>query len=132
MSKLYAVTHKSNGRPATFGNCRKSSWTSPRWVAYHIGPRRWDRNNNNLLGRAAEYDVHTIDFETNTMTKISGVAFLSSVINPEKMKADVLSKVGIPVDIATLESLVRAKALNEQMHYTAVQYLQSKGINVNN
>jgi hypothetical protein len=66
------------------------------------------------------------------MTKISGVAFLSSVINPEKMKADVLSKVGIPVDIATLESLVRAKALNEQMHYTAVQYLISKGINVNN
>ena len=61
--KLYAVTDK-NGNPRQFGNCRKSTWSTPRWVNYHIGGRGYNRN------LAERYDVQTIDFETNTISKI--------------------------------------------------------------
>lgn len=122
MSKLYAVADKQ-GRPAKFGNCRKSAWTSPRWVNYHIGSRSY------RSGSAERYDVHIIDLANGTVEKMSAVAFISLTQSPEKMKAEVQAKMGFPADLATLEALVRAKALSTENHYLAVQFLQSKGIN---
>ena len=123
MSKLYAVADKQ-GRPAKFGNCRKSAWTSPRWVNYHIGDRGYRRTSS-----ADRYDVHTIDLEKGTVEKMSAVAFLSLTQNPEKMKVEIHNKMGFTTDLATLESLVRAKALSTENHYLAVNFLQSKGLN---
>lgn len=121
--KLYAVTNK-NGNPVKFGNCRKSAWTSPRWVNYHIGRSRYGGQD-----RSSNFDVHIIDFETNTMTKMSGVAFVSSTQSPEKMRAEIKSRLNIDADLQTLESLVRSKMLSTEAHYLVVQFLQSKGIN---
>jgi hypothetical protein len=121
MSKLYAVADKQ-GRPRQFGNCRKSTWTSPRWVNYHIGGRGYSSS------FAERYDVHTIDLEKGTVEKMSAVAFLSLTQNPEKMKAEIQAKMGFPADIATLEALVKAKALSTENHYLAVNFLETKGI----
>lgn len=126
--KLYAVTTK-DGFPKQFGNARKSAWSSPRWVNYHIGPSRWDIRNGSNQGKAANYDVHVIDFETNTMTKMSGIAFYSMHQNPDAVRSEIKSRLGLDADLSTLESLVRTKMLSENAHYLVVQFLQSKGIN---
>jgi hypothetical protein len=121
--KLYAVTNK-NGNPVKFGNCRKSAWTSPRWVNYHIGPRLYGASDH-----SSQYDVHIIDFETNTMSKMSAVAFVAMTQSPEKMRAEIKSRLGIDADLQTLEGLVKSKMLNTESHFLVVQFLQSKGIN---
>ena len=126
--KLYAVTNK-DGFPKQFGNARKSAWTAPRWVNYHIGPSRWDVRNGNTQGKTANFDVHVIDFETNTMSKMSGVAFYSMHQNPDAIRNEIKTRLGLDADLQTLESLVRTKMLSENAHYLVVQFLQSKGIN---
>jgi hypothetical protein len=121
MKKLYVVTDKK-GNPQSFGRYAKSSWTSPRWVAYHIGPKRW-----NPAGKSDLVNVHEIDFENNSMTKISGTSFMASRINPEKMKQEIKLALGIAVDLSTLEHLIAANALTPELNVLAKSFLSSKG-----
>lgn len=127
MGKLFAVTDKK-GNPMSFGNSNKSAWRSPRWVIYHIGPSRYDIRNNRHSDKAERYDVHIIDFNQGTVQKTSGVAFVSTHQNPEMIKAETLKLFGFALDIPTLEAMVKANALSHQYVPAAMQYLQSKGI----
>jgi hypothetical protein len=129
MGKLFAVTDKK-GNPVGFGNSNKSAWKSPYWVNYHIGPSRYDIRNNRHSDKAERYDVHIIDFTVGTVQKTSAVAFLATHQNPEIIKAETMKMFGFGLDIPTLETMVRANALSNQYMPAAMQYLNSKGINI--
>ncbi len=129
MGKLFAVTDKK-GNPVAFGNSNKSTWKSPHWVNYHIGPSKYDIRNGQNLGRSERYDVHIIDFNLGTVQKTSGSAFLATHQNPEIIKAETMKMFGFALDIPTLEAMVKANALSHQYMPAAMQYLQAKGISL--
>jgi hypothetical protein len=129
MGKLFAVTDKK-GNPVAFGNSNKSTWKSPHWVNYHIGPSKYGSMTGRSLDRAEKYDVHIIDFTRGTVQKTSAVAFLATHQNPEIIKVETMKMFGFALDIPTLETMVRANALSNQYMPAAMQYLNSKGINI--
>ncbi len=116
MGKLFAITDNS-GNPMQFGNSRKSTWKSSRWIEYHLKRRTKDH-----------YEIHTIDFCKGTISKTSAIAFLASMQNSDDIKIESFNKFGFAADLITLEGLVKTKALTENLHYLVVNYLETKGI----
>lgn len=117
-TKLYTIADKSD-HVRSFGFKAQKSWTSPRWVIYRLKSRWFDPSN---------YHVHEIDLKAGTVSKISAVAFLSIHTNPDAIRKEILDRLGLDIDLKTLESLVNSKMLNENSHNLAVQYLKFKGI----
>ena len=119
---LYAITLTGKNTPLRRGNARKTTWTSPRWVKYHLGAR---------YGRTASgagYDIHTINLETGSITKMSGTAFLTLLEPVEKIHAETLKVLGYAADLATLETLVKTGVLVANEHMRVVDYLRTKDI----
>lgn len=116
MSKIYTVTN-SRGQVITKGRCRKLAWRSPRWVLYHA---KYMSTSN---------DVHTIDLETNTITKMALPAFVAKHQNPEAHKAEILKRFNINADLESLESMVKAGMIIPTIEYQIRQFLKEKGIN---
>jgi hypothetical protein len=121
MKKLYAVSDKQ-GNPASFGYYNRSSWTSPRWIKYHLA----NRSANKWEG----YHVNIIDLASGTIIKMSIPGFLLRFQNPEKLKAEIQSAMGFTADLASLESLVKAQVLNTESQIAAERFLKSRGITV--
>lgn len=122
MSKLYTITMKGYTAPKSFGSAGKCSWTSAKWVDYHLG-RGWSRRNID------NFDVHTIDLAAGTVTRCSATAFIASLPkNVEKSRGEIQSRLGLPLDLATLDALYRKGAFVEGLALQVKEFLASKGI----
>ena len=124
MSKLYTITRKDYHQPQSFGAACKCSWTSTKWVAYHL-------SKGYRASSLHSYDVHTIDLATGTVAKCSAIAFLASLPqHAEKIKGEIQARLGLPLDLATLDALYRKGVLADGFKDKAREFLQSKGITV--
>jgi hypothetical protein len=122
MSKLYTITMKGYSAPRSFGSSGKCSWTSAKWVDYHLN-RGWARRSLD------NFDVHTIDLTAGTVTRCSAAAFIESLPkNIEKSRSEIHAKLGLPLDLATLDALYRKGAFVEGLALKVKEYLKSKGI----
>jgi hypothetical protein len=122
MSKLYTITVKDYNIPKSFGAAGKTSWTSTTWVDYHLG-RGWRSHD------LSRYDVHTVDLAAGTVTRCSATAFLASLPkNAEKSRGEIQSRLGLPLDLATLDALYRKGAFVEGLALQVKAFLQEKGI----
>jgi len=123
---IYVVTDKSN-RPQKRGNSRKCAWTSPRWVNYHFGRNRWQRQGDQHP--ASPYNVHIINLETGTVNVVSGIAFVESTKNPEAMKQEILKRFGFSVDLQALVAMYTANVFTDMVRANVREFLIEKGIN---
>ena len=122
MSKLYTITTKGYNQPKSFGAAGKYSWTSAKWVQYHL-------SRGYHYKMLSQYNVHTIDLATGTVTRCSAFAFVMSLPeNIEKSRGEIYAKLGLPLDIATLDALHHKGAFVEGLALQVKEYLKSKGI----
>jgi hypothetical protein len=123
---LFVVTDKQN-RPQKRGNSRKCAWTSPRWVNYHIGRSRWNRQGDQHP--ATNYNVQVINLDNGTVNIISGIAFVESTQNPIKTKSEIFNRFGFGVDLQTLVAMYTANVFTDMVRANVREFLIEKGIN---
>lgn len=77
------------------------------------------------------YLVHTVDLSAGKVTSCSATAFIANNLSDRastKLKAEIFTATGLPVDIVTLEFLVKNSLLNDKAQESAKWYLDTKGI----
>jgi hypothetical protein len=122
--KTYIVTNKGQYAPVSLGAARKSSWTSTKWVDYHL-TRGWRASQLN------KYDVHTVDLASGTVSRCSAVAFIASLPrNIEKSRTEIQAMFGLPLDLATLDALYKKGVFIDSLAARVKDYLFTKGITV--
>jgi len=122
--KLYTITN-NRGQALRFGANRKTSWSSTRWVVYHLN-RRARYGRPEILN---EHQVHEIDLVNGSVIKSSATAFMESLPqNVDKIRSEVKFRFGFGVDLSTLETMYRLNAINPLIREDVFAYLTTKGI----